>query len=30
MASAYVARTLEAIGPLLTAPPSLVRHDRLA
>lgn len=30
MGSAHVARTLEAIGPLLAGPPAILRHTRLA
>jgi quinol monooxygenase YgiN len=30
MSSAYVARILDTIGPLLAGPPAIVRHARLA
>lgn len=30
MGSAYVARILDVIGPLLAGPPAIVRHTRLA
>lgn len=30
LSSPYVARTLDAIGPLLAGPPAIVRHARLA